>query len=223
MRIKNKSIDLIIFDMDGLMFDTEKLACVSWKQALTKYGYNFDNKVFLETVGLNSKMAKEVYMKFYGNNFQFDKIFLERKDIFDNIVESKGVPVKEGLLELIKYLDSKKIKKAVATSTSKTRTEILLSKANMKEYFDSIICGDEIKNGKPDPEIFLKAADKLNINVYNCIVLEDSENGINAAYNANMIPIMVPDIKEPSNEIRDKAYRIFKSLRDVKYYFENTN
>ncbi len=223
MHIAGKTIELVIFDMDGLMFDTERLAGISWDQALTRCGYAFHNEVFLETVGLNSKMTKDIYLKFYGDDFPFDEMLLKRKEIFDKIIETQGVPVKEGLKELLKYLDSMKIKKAVATSTGKIRAEILLSKGGIKGCFDLIICGDEITKGKPDPEIFLKAAGKLDIDAGNCAVLEDSENGIAAAYNAGMIPLMVPDIKEPGAEIRNKAYKIFKNLKEARYYFENAD
>ena len=115
----------------------------------------------------------------------------------------------------------KKLKIALATSTERKRTEMLLTLSGTKKYFDIIICGDEIVNGKPDPEIFLKTSQKVNCLPENCIVLEDSKNGIIAAYRAGMLPVMVPDIIEPGKEIEAMLFKKFNSLKEVKDYIED--
>ncbi len=115
----------------------------------------------------------------------------------------------------------KKLKIALATSTERKRTEMLLTLSGTKKYFDIITCGDEIVNGKPDPEIFLKTSQKVNCLPENCIVLEDSKNGIIAAYRAGMLPVMVPDIIEPGKEIEAMLFKKFNSLKEVKDYIED--
>ena len=122
---------------------------------------------------------------------------------------------------MLEYLKENKYKIAVATSTKRERAEKLLTMVKIKDFFEEIICGDEVKNSKPDPEIFLKAAKKLGSQPSHCIVLEDSAAGIEAAYNAGMKGINIPDMKIPDDEIIKKAFRIEQSLLDVLEYFKS--
>lgn len=217
---KQLEIELIIFDMDGLMFDTEKISYIGWKEAAQKYDYKIDKDLFEKTVGANLTKTKEIYLNYFGNNFPFDLIKDERIKVSDNIIKTNGVPVKKGLYDLITYLNQSNIKKAVATSTSRSRALNLMKLVKINNFFDYILCGDEIKNSKPNPEIFLKVADKLKCSPDNCLVLEDSETGIVAAYQAGMIPIMIPDMKEPSKEIQNFIFRRMDNLLDVKSFVE---
>lgn len=217
---KQIEIELIIFDMDGLMFDTEKISYIGWKEAAKKYNYKIEKDLFEKTTGANLAKTKEIFSKHFGNNFPFDLIKDERVNISNNIIKTNGVPIKKGLYELINYLNESNIKKAVATSTSRDRALGLLKLAQIDNFFDYILCGDEIKNSKPNPEIFLKVADKLKCSPNKCIVLEDSEAGIIAAYKAEMLSIMIPDIKEPSKEIEEIIFRNMNNLLDVKLFLE---
>jgi HAD superfamily hydrolase (TIGR01509 family) len=214
------NIELIIFDMDGLMFDTEKISFVSWRQSAVQYGYEIDDEIFRKTIGANLIRTKEIYLNHFGNNFPIEEIINDRSRIAEEIVKSKGVPVKKGLYDLLDYLKQSNIKKAVATSTSRKRALNLLRMANIDKYFDYILCGDEIEKSKPDPEIFLKVSDKLACSPEKCLVLEDSEAGITAAYIAGMLPIMIPDIKEPDDETKALIFKKMNSLMDVKYFLE---
>jgi HAD superfamily hydrolase (TIGR01509 family) len=221
MNIGKYKIKLIIFDMDGLMFDTERLASRHWKEAGIKFNYKIDDEVFKETIGLNIIKTEEIYRKHYGAGFPFEKIKNEKINMAENYILSKGVPLKEGIHELLEYIKEKQLKIALATSTNRNKTELLLNLSNTKKYFDIITCGDEIINGKPDPEIFLKTSQKINCQSINCIVLEDSENGIIAAYKAGMLPIMIPDINESREEIEAMLFKKFNNLKEVKDYFED--
>ena len=220
MNIGKYKIKLIIFDMDGLMFDTERLAFRHWKEAGKKFNYKIDDEVFKKTIGLNVVKTEEIYRKYYGARFPFEKIKNEKINMTENHILSKGLPLKEGLYELLEYIKEKQLKIALATSTNRNKTEILLNLSNTKKYFDIITCSNEIINGKPDPEIFLKTSQKINCRSKNCIVLEDSENGIIAAYRAGMLPIMIPDITEPKEEIEAILFKKFNNLKEVKDYFE---
>ena len=216
-----EKFELVIFDMDGLMFDTEKISFISWKNAACDYGYEIDEEIFIRTIGANLERTIEIYLEHFGEKFPFDGIKNERFIISENLIKKNGVPVKDGLYELLDYLKKVDIKLAVATSTSRQRALNLLTLTGIDTLFDYILCGDEIKNSKPDPEIFLKVSEKLGCMPERCIVLEDSEVGIMAAHRARMLPIMIPDMKEPEEEVRRLAYKQLGSLSDVKLFLED--
>ncbi len=216
-----KKVELIIFDMDGLMFDTEKIAFISWKEAAHKYGYEIDEELFKKTIGANLKRTIEIYLAHFGESFPIDAIREERFKLSESLVEQNGVPVKEGLFELLDYLKETDIKIAVATSTSRQRAMTLLKMAGIDMHFDYVLCGDEIENSKPHPEVFLKVSERIGCLPENCIVLEDSEVGIIAAHAAGMLPVMIPDMKEPEEEIRKLIYKRLDSLKDVKAILED--
>ncbi|MCX7942288.1 MAG: HAD family phosphatase [Dictyoglomaceae bacterium] len=213
-------ISLVIFDMDGLMFHTEKLGLISWKKGGEALGYNLTDEIILETIGVNIVETERIHRKYFGEDYPFEEIKRIRMDYAKNYIEKYGVPVKEGLYELLNLLEEKGLLKAVATSTERERTEYLLLKAGIKEKFNLIVCGDEITRSKPDPEIFLYTAKKLNCKPSECLVLEDSEKGILSAKRAGMIPILIPDLKRPSPEIVKLSYKVFNSLLEVKDYIE---
>ncbi|MDP4143558.1 MAG: HAD family phosphatase [Bacillota bacterium] len=213
-------IKSIIFDMDGLMFDTERLSFASWRQAAGKYGYEIEEEILKKTLGTNLIRTKEIYIQHFGQQFPIDEIVKDRFEIAEQHIIENGVSVKEGLYVLLDYLNSLDIKKAVATSTSRERATNLIKMANVYEHFDYIICGDEIEQGKPHPEIFLKAAEKLGCLPENCMVLEDSQTGILAAYRAGMMPVMIPDLKEPDEETQKLLFRQMKNLSEVKLFLE---
>ncbi|MDD5600813.1 MAG: HAD family phosphatase [Actinomycetota bacterium] len=220
INIEGFDIKLVIFDMDGLMFDTERLAKKFWMEASEKFNHKIDDKIFKKTIGLNIKETKEIYKKYYGNEFPYEEIRAEKNKLERNYISSNGVPFKKGLIDLLEYLKKIKLKVALATSTGKERAEFLLNASGIKKYFDVIICGDEIENGKPHPDIFLETCKKMGFQPENCIVLEDSENGIKGAYRAGMLPIMIPDMIKPAKDIEAMLFKKFNNLMEVKNYFE---
>jgi HAD superfamily hydrolase (TIGR01509 family) len=219
--MKIEKLELVIFDMDGLMFDTEKISFISWKNAACDFGYEVNEEIFKRTIGANLERTREIYLEHFGEKFPIDAIRNERLEISENLIKQNGVPIKDGLYELLDYLKKVDVKLAVATSTSRQRALNLLKIAGIDTYFDYILCGDEIKNSKPDPEIFLKVSEKLGCVPDRCIVLEDSVVGIIAAHRARMFPIMIPDMKEPEEEVRRLAYKQLGSLSDVKLFLED--
>jgi HAD superfamily hydrolase (TIGR01509 family) len=148
-------------------------------------------------------------------------VLIERLRVHvDRHIECSGIAVKPGLWPLIELLAAHGVPKAVATSTGKARAIRKLSLAGILPHFDHIVAGDEIANGKPAPDIFLKAAEKLSVDAADCYVLEDSEAGVRAAHSAGMTPILVPDLQQPSDEVRALARRTFVSLHEATVYFE---
>lgn len=214
------NINLIIFDMDGLMFDTEKISYDAWVKAADLFKYHIDWTLFEKTIGANLNDTKAIYLNHFGEQLPFDAIMKERVKISNETIEADGVPIKKGLVELLQTIKHKKIRMAVATSTSRARAIKLLKLSQVDAFFDAILCGDEVKQSKPNPEIFLKVAEKLNCQPENCLVLEDSELGIIAAAHAGMHPIMIPDMKMPSPAIEKLLYRKMDNLLDVKDFIE---
>jgi len=215
-----KNISLVIFDMDGLMLDTERISLEALGKAGKEYGYKITPNIVMKMIGMNSQGCEEVFRENFGEQFPLDDIRKLKSKLVSGIIDKTGVPVKTGLYELLEFLNKKKVLTAVATSTAKKSAEKLLKSVNILDKFHLIVCGDEVTAGKPDPEIFLKAAYKLDCRPEECIVFEDSENGIRAAARANMIPIMIPDMKEPSEEIAKLIYKKFNTLLDAKKYLE---
>jgi HAD superfamily hydrolase (TIGR01509 family) len=217
-------IEAVIFDMDGLMFDTEILSFACWKTAAAKYGFEISEGLYLQTLGQTVEKDQEIYAEHFGEDFPFEAIKNERYKLGNEYFRTNTVPIKDGLLELLAYLKNHHYKTAVATSTSREIALSLIEKAGVMKFFDDIVCGDEVINSKPNPEIFLTAALKLGASPERCMVLEDSESGITAAYRAGMRPVLIPDLKDASEEVKQLAFRQLKSLKQVVQMFEeNTN
>ncbi|HBF39451.1 MAG TPA: carbohydrate phosphatase [Firmicutes bacterium] len=207
--------EAVIFDMDGLMFDSEKIACACWKKAAAQYGYQINDELFLKTLGQTAVKNKKVYTDSLGADFPFEAAKKIRLQLGVQYFQTHGVPVKDGLIELLTYLKSRHFKTAVATSTFRENAVPIIKQAGVFDFFNIIVCGDEITKSKPDPEIFLKAASILEVPPEKCIVLEDSESGISAASKAGMKPILIPDLKEACDEVKALAFRQFRSLLQV--------
>lgn len=208
-------IELVIFDMDGLMFDTETVSREAWKIAGREVNLPVDNELFSKILGTNSSYINKTFMDHFGENSCYKDLIYRRNIIVDELIDKNGLRAKKGLKELLSYLKDNNIKRAVATSTSRERAIKLLTLGGVVNEFDYVICGDEVTKSKPDPEIFLKVAQKLNVTPKNCVVLEDSRFGVYAAKNAGMNPIMVPDLLEPDEELLGMIYNKATDLEKV--------
>lgn len=209
-----------VFDMDGLMFDTEKLVYRAWQRVMDSNGYDYDFEIYKKTVGRRTAETRKFYEELYGGEFDYQRLRSEANVFFRDDIETNGVPLKKGLVNILEYLKNHNMKIALATSTSSTTAMGLLEKANVKQYFDRFVCGNMVKNGKPHPEVFLTAAKELCLKPESCIALEDSINGIKSAYNAGMKPLMVPDLLEPNEEIKPMLFALCKDLDEAIEYFK---
>lgn len=215
-----ENVELVIFDMDGLMFDTEMMYLKFAPGTIKELGYDIKEDILKKTVGTNHKWASEIFKAEGYPDFPFVELW-KRLDIkYSDYFEEFGVPIKNGLFEMLEFLKGINMKMAVATSSRRVKAEKLLNESGAMKYFDLTMFGDEILNGKPDPEIFLKTADTLNTEYKKCLVFEDSINGIKAAHSAGMIPVMIPDVIEPTEEITNLIYKKYDSLNDAIKIFD---
>jgi len=205
----------IAFDMDGLMFDTERLAVEGWVFAGKQMGLNISKDIIIKTLGLNIEDTKRILFNNLGEAFDFSAARKIRVDYVTSYVENNGIPIKTGLIELLDYLYSNHFKITVATSTERERAQYYINKAGISKYFNKFICGDMIKRGKPEPDIYLRASEIIGVNPYECLALEDSPLGILSAYKAGMKPVMIPDLLQPNDETNSLLYAKLPSLFDV--------
>jgi HAD superfamily hydrolase (TIGR01509 family) len=208
-------LSAVIFDMDGLMLDTERISIRAWDLAMAERGYSIPPETYLQVLGRNIQGTRSVFCQALGDELPFDEIYRRKQYFVDEIIAQDGIALKPGLLELLDTLTQKSLPKAVGSSTARPTVWKKLTLTGIANRFDVIVCGDEVQHGKPAPDIFLAAAAQLAVAPAGCLVLEDSENGIQAAHAAGMIPVMIPDLKQPAEEIRQIAYRVFPSLHRV--------
>jgi HAD superfamily hydrolase (TIGR01509 family) len=205
----------VIFDMDGLLLDTERIAMAAFVEACRECHFEPDVNVYKRCIGTTSHMTREILTSGYGSEFPFDIISpLWRKRYLEEVL-TKPVPLKTGVLKLLRQLEKQKVKKAVVTSTERELALTKLTNAEIGHFFQFILGRDEVSQGKPNPEIYLTACRKLDEDPSDCLALEDSENGVLAAFNAGLTVIQVPDLVEPSAKIRALGHRIVNSLEDI--------
>ncbi|MBR6483763.1 MAG: HAD family phosphatase [Clostridiales bacterium] len=212
---KNKAV---IFDMDGVIFDSETCCHIVWTYIAEKHGIKDLDKIYHRLLGINSEATKKIFLEFYGQDFPYDSIKQEMREEFHRRYGGGRLPKKPYIEELLKELKDKGYKTAIASSTSTPTVRREIEEAGLIGYFDAIVGGDLVTNSKPDPEIFLIAAEKLGSKPEETYVIEDSYNGIRAAYQGKFIPVMVPDMLPPDEEMKDKAAVILDSLKDVANY-----
>lgn len=214
-------IKAILFDMDGVIFDTEREYLKEWNEIFEKYGYEMKKEIYVSVMGRGRKKVKEIFKENFGNDLPIEEMYIEKDKMLKEAVENNKVPLKQGAIELLEFLKKNGYKTALATSAKKDRVKRQVTHAKINNLFDAIVCADDIVNSKPDPEIFLKAAEKVNIKPENCIVIEDSEAGIRAAFNAGMIAFHVKDLKEADESIMKYCNKNFENLIEIKKYIEN--
>ncbi|MGB9149674.1 MAG: HAD family phosphatase [Burkholderiales bacterium] len=216
------SVDLqaIIFDMDGLMLDTERIALRVLAEAAQSLGYPWREEIGLAMVGLNSRDSDVVVRKHLGLDYSADHLREAFSARYEIVIATEIIPLKPGLLELLDWVESRSLVKAIATSTHKSRALFKLNRTGIAPYFDIVVGGDEVKQGKPAPEIFLAAAARLGVDPNNCLVLEDSAPGVRAALAAGMQVIMVPDMLMPAPEVLALGHPICISLFEAKQLIE---
>ena len=210
------SLKGVIFDMDGLMLDTEPIYWESMQQAASELGYSFDHEMRDAFIGRSIPAWGAILNQIFGVDYpQFRH---RRRQLWEQHVQEVGVAQKAGLDELLDHLEEDGLLKAIATSS--LRPDAMLCLGRLAHRFDTIVTGDEVDRGKPAPDIFLLAAQRLALSPECCLALEDSESGALAALAAGMRVIIVPDLKQPSGELAAQVHRVCSSLHDVRKLFQ---
>lgn len=208
-------VEGIVFDMDGLLFDSERVVQRSWNIVGERMGFPEMGNHIYHTIGLNVDGRQAYFEKAIGPDFPMESFSQQTREVFHAIADREGVPLKPGAKELLIYAKTKGYKLAVASSSRRKHGMRLLSEEGIDVFFDEMIFGDMVTVAKPDPEIYLTACEQIQVKTYRAIALEDAPNGVKAAYRAHMIPVMVPDLVMPDCQVRQMCYRVYKDLFEV--------
>lgn len=209
-------IKAIIFDLDGLMVESEVISYRCYRDFLSTYGVSFTEEDYTSQFpGKAVKLALQMFNDMYHIDCNIEDGVQTILKLEEKVMNTEEVALKEGLVELLILLKQHGYKTIVASSSLRERAMRMIASHNIQGYFDDFIFGCEVKRGKPFPDIFLKACEKLDVLPMEAIVLEDSETGIQAAYDAKIPVICIPDLKYPNEESQKKVTAIFKSLYDV--------
>ncbi len=205
----------VIFDLDGLLLDSESISLSTFVESCRECDFEPNMEVYYQSIGTNWSKTKEIFLEGYGKNFPYKAITELWLEKYHEEVLGKPVPLKEGALSLLQYLEKEGVKKAVVTSSRKKNALIKLSNAQILSFFDFVLGGDEISKGKPDPEMYLTAAERFNEETAECLAIEDSDNGAVSAFKAGLTVIQVPDLIEPSAKVKALGHEIMESLTEV--------
>ncbi len=205
----------VIFDMDGLMTDTERLYIDLWCQILREQGMEEHREVVTRCIGMDHSKMRAYIKDALGEEFDYLSVLGEVGKRSERYCQEHGIPVKPGLYELLDDLDAQKIPYAVATSSRGEGARSKLQKIGVLSRLRGLVTGDMVEKGKPDPEIFVRAAQTLQLPTSECLVLEDSPHGILAAHRAGCLPMMIPDLWQPDSEVKSMLYAQGRSLLDV--------
>ncbi|MDD2978520.1 MAG: HAD family phosphatase [Hespellia sp.] len=208
-------IEAMVFDMDGLLFDTERIVQRSWNRAGEVLGYGPMGEQIYHTLGFNVVRREQYFKKLYGQDFPMEKFSPLTRKFFYEIADAEGISMKPGVRELLIYAKAHGIKTALATSSREAHARSLLEEQGIWKYFDGAVYGDMVEHAKPNPEIYQKACAMIGVNPSKSIALEDAPAGIRAAHAAGMLPVMIPDLVQPDSEIRTLCWKQFGSLMDV--------
>lgn len=184
----------VIFDLDGLVLDTEKIAKDSWIKAGKDFGYSINESFYLQMIGRTLRDIEDIFLQFYSSSFPFDQVRTRSYFYIDQQYKQKSISTKPGLLNLLTFIKTNEIEKAIASSSSRAMINKKMKRAKITNSFNIIVSGEDVILGKPAPDIFIEASRILNIDPKNCVVLEDSPVGIMAAKRAQMVSIWVPDL-----------------------------
>ena len=220
----NMSIKAVLFDMDGLMVDTESLATEAFIHSAKKQGYEMTREETLLVLGFTTKSIYEFWENYFKDSYVKGKQLVDdHYKYIENILFTTGPRKMPYIEELLKYLKESNYKVAVASSSNMNHIINNIEKTELKKYIDEFASGAEVENGKPAPDVFLLAAERLGVKPEECLVLEDSKAGVIAGSSAGAKVIMVPDMFKPDEECKERTYRIVGNLGEVISILEEKN
>lgn len=218
--MENK-VKAVIFDQDGLMFDTERVSKEAWQLAGKEFGIQLEESFLCTIRGRNHADCTRRFQEEFGEERNFEPLRNRKRDIFLKLLEERGVPVKPGLKELLVWLKAHGYKTVLATASTKEYSMHNLLEVGIADYFDDMVTGDMVEQAKPNPQIFYRAAALMGEKPEHCLVLEDSLNGVEAGLRGGFVTVMVPDLTQPDDALRSRVAAVCSSLLEVKELLEN--
>lgn len=217
-RLKQKKtapIRGVLFDMDGVVVDTEKLYARFWREAAIALGYPMTHEQALGMRSLNRQEGQKQLERYFGPGVSHPQVRMKRIELMERYIQEHGVDPKPGVMELLTYLKARGIKTAITTSSPLERVQRYLSRLGFLDGFDKLCTVYEVERGKPEPDIYLYGAASLGLKPEECLALEDSPAGLQSAFRAGCMPVLVPDQDPPNEKTLPLAYAVADSLTDV--------
>lgn len=209
--------------MDGLLIDSERQMWIpSMAQSALEQGKILTDEFHSRLMGINYRDTVQMLLDEFGEDFNVE-LFYERTLAINDEIMKNGIPLMKGAIELLEYCKQKGIKTCIGTSTPRKNTLAILKADNILDYFDDIVCGDEVKNGKPNPEIYEKCFGKFNFEKSEAIVFEDASSGAKAAIGAGLRLVLVPDLAYLNDEIKATAFKVIDNLSMIIDTIEEEN
>ena len=212
---KRQSIRGVLFDMDGLILDSEALYNRFWREAALSLGYPMTHEQALGMRSLNRDLGQAKLCEYFGPDISYPQVRQRRIELMDAYVAQHGMETKPGIRELLDFLESRGILCAITSSSPMEIIQRHLSSHNLLHRFHKLCTVYDVPNGKPAPDIYLHGAAALNLKPEECLALEDSPTGVLSAYRAGCLPVMVPDLDQPEEETIALLYAKADSLTDV--------
>lgn len=210
----------VIFDMDGLMLDTERIAKLAWREAARRAGHEMSDVLFESMIGRSKRDSVDLLHAAFGPRFDFETTYQECGRLYQAHISRDGLPLKPGVRALLEQLAAKNVPLGVATSTRNPVASERLAQVDLLRYFSVLVTGDQVARGKPAPDIYLEAVRRLDIDAASSFALEDSHAGVRAAHAAGLQVIMVPDLVPATPDIAALTCLVAKSLDQVRKFFE---
>lgn len=205
----------LVFDMDGLIFDSERVVRRSWEWAGKELGFECLGEHIYNTIGFNLKTREEYFKNNVAPDFPMEEFTALTRKRYRQIINVEGLAKKPGVRELLEYASTEGCRIGLATSSRRDNAIAALKEQGLWDYFDGAVFGDMVAKGKPNPEIYLKACQEIGVLPENALALEDAPSGIRSATSAGMRAIIIPDLVEPSEDILNMAWRRYDTLFDV--------
>lgn len=218
MNLSQESKGTVIFDMDGVIFDTESIYAKGWIEAAKEFGYEDVKEAVLGAIGRNAADTRTLFMELMGPEYPYDDVWNRAVALAKEHIQKEGLPMMKGVRELLDYLQKNNYRIGLASSTRKGRVLEQLEDAGILQYFEAVVGGDMVEHSKPNPEIYLLACNEMGVNPADTYAIEDSPNGIRSAQGAGMKALMVPDMIVPTEEIKSLCTGVFEDLLMVRSY-----
>ena len=216
-------IKAILFDMDGTLIDDEKFTISSKIIEGKKYGFNVKRVDVLKSLGMSKESSRKHFTSLYGENFPVDELAKQRFLYIVKDMQENGIRLKPYVKKIIKFCKKYNIKMIICTSTTSEKVEEYKNYGDLFDYFDGIVTGDQVINGKPNPDIFLKGLELAGVSKEEALIIEDSNIGVEAGINSGIDIIMIPDLVKPQGKTLINRVKVYKNLNEVISFVSEIN